>query len=415
MLAAATPSTSLTLACCALGAQGVQVMALTDKNELVDIPAAPKNIPAVVAFEEALPLRATHPRPFTAGRKLARILPSLLRDSLPTPFTTTPLASLFHPQSAEANRFTSFSFPSDVLDNYCQQGRAQGFLVRDITPAFMGLAGLVPPGQPAIALCPTANGYVLAAVIDGKNKIRDIRQLPLATYRSQLLATLRTWLETLPAGTRIHHPPVIDIPLELAEKSTPLSGPPHLSADRLLYWGLLMQAKHKILGFAPSGQTAFTLPPLLKPLAAVLVVSVLFYGLLLYQTYTLNNTLAAHEQAVEDLFAQALPNIPIVDAKLQLTRRAQELGQTSGGAPSNGIAGNLTTLAQATQAIDTIADDITLTTSSLRLRGSVPSLTDAEALKTSLQKNFAALNIQLKAANVNPNGRVDFVIEGEAK
>jgi hypothetical protein len=36
-------------------------------------------------------------------------------------------------------------------------------------------------------------------------------------------------------------------------------------------------------------------------------------------------------------------------------------------------------------------------------------------LKTSLQKNFAALNIQLKAANVNPNGRVDFVIEGEVK
>lgn len=371
-----------------------------------------------LAIDEGVMIRRSHIKPFDSRRQLKKILPSFLTDKLFKTNANTPQHSLFVSDSLEKNKFNSFT----LLDTYCtdilEKTSLQVGPVTRLIPQITGLSYYIPKNERGIVVWKNGENTSVA-YFNKTHQLIDFRKLSNIRWQKEATLTLSTWLSLVP-GTAIYTLGNPVIPqnfktlakeVELPKKiNTSLAASYGLSqigiSDQFSFPVLDPMLAKRLTGFSSWGWKIIGV----AGLATVIAVSTSGYNY-----WKTKKQYAAYEKAVESIFNESLPGVPMIDAPLQMTRRANELALAMGGGMVNKTPLSLELVALQEQLnaseLNISLDELLMTDKNLTMRGLSGALSDVDEIQNILKEVFPHSTVKLINAQMGNNGRVEFQVE----
>lgn len=378
---------------------------------------------AVLALPGELFARRFHVRPFESKRALGKILPSSLENML---FAGQESCQNVHlTRSVEAHKFTSYSVDSDVLADYVNKSSDMISPILNAVPLPMGLSFYAKDDVATVVITPCDAGVMMACMNAEKTMV-DFRVLSEKKWKSQAHLTLQTWLNFMDDAvillSDLIKAPAL-LPKGIKERIEPLQVPNGIAPDQLAMYGLLQMSESKL--DAPLSlpvkdkSTRVSLNNIFTKLnkalwvgVAAMLVAGVHWG---YGSYNYNQEAFKIGVGIERAFDEALPNSPLIDAPLQMTRRVNELALLAGNSLVNvsPLGGQLVHLQeQLLEAeISMTLDEVSMSRENVRLRGQLASLSRVDELQNVMRSIFEGYKIELKSAQIGEAGKVDFHVE----
>lgn len=387
----------------------------------VDQPqTSPSEITLVIDGDDFL--RRTHPRPFSTQSKLKSILPNLLQSTLLAKADTAQFLTLFQTEGVQENKFISYSLDKKFTHKKTTQTAAYvGPVVRTIPAPFGGL-GLVEKGKDAILITKNHTNKVTAIALKNGETVSEFRTMLQDKWHKEGVMTLLSWLEQMPSAD-VYASNSIAVPNNIETKSLPL--PKDICEEDALVYGLRKvlnsQKENTVLPIkdAAANERINKQTKRFAPLLMLLIVATsATLANNIFKASQLDYKLTEVDDAMTRLFNEALPNTPSVDPVMQLQRRSNELSLLSGltaSSKSETLPEYMVILQEAVQSLELGAtlDELSITHEQLRLRGTVPNLSDVETLQEAVLTVWPHANVQIQNVSVNKAGSADFVLEAK--
>ena len=370
--------------------------------------------PVHVAIPAKLFSRRHFPKPFHTLSRLKKIVPGFLQDNWLLR-EQPPYQPLLSVNSTQQNHFLSYTLPRGQLTQLMQTAakRLPGSVYG--IPEQLGLAAYVPAGEGGIVLA-RQEDTVLAAVFDDHHHLLDFTSETAELWPQRQALVLGNW-QSMFANARLY---AAGNDMPWPEEALRVTLKTDAAQQYPAAYGLaqLLENSRTQTGYtlftAPSRQwLAARVKPGVWALAGLLVLMMAYAGFLAWQSTQLTARTAQASQQIQQAFKQVLPNTPMLDPVVQLQRRFNALTLQLGGtvAQSNVLA-NLSLVQQALQqaevpiGLDTLeADD-----NRLRLRGTVATLGQVDAVQQAVQRVLAGWQSKLNQARLE-EGSVVFDVE----
>ncbi|MEC9291230.1 MAG: hypothetical protein VX730_02400 [Pseudomonadota bacterium] len=380
-----------------------------EKKESLNISGSGRR--AVFMAPSADFIRRSHPKPFGEMAKLYKILPGMLHQSL---FKKTKLRSLIVPAALQKGQFSSFSLEEEQLQAFVNEAGAHISPVVHVVPMAMGAMHYATGKTHSIVVAPEGEGVTVSLFTPEKQLI-EFRHIAKKAPLPDIKQTLQAWTANLKDVTvvnlttrKVTAPEGAELKTVKTEESPLVHG---------FYHALTEGEKSPMLNvWDPNSIKALTaLSQGLKwPLRVAIVSGLILVALQTAISMKIERSNAAYDGAIETVFNEALPDTPMVEAPLQMSRRANELAVMTGT-----VVGREDVLLENLLAFqnNVNASELTLTLerfqlsgTSLSMNGAVAGLSQVDMLETIVEESFPEWDASVKDVKLNAGGKATFIL-----
>lgn len=364
--------------------------------------------------------RRHHIKPFNIRRKLASILPPMLEDSLlNTQYTRK---TMFTANADNVQQFMSISIKESYLDTL--QGRFSKKKVTPILAAAPLVSGLsfYAESKNSIVIATAPDGNICAVYCSSKGSVKDFRTFPSdgKKWRKEAAVTIRSWQKE-PTGNLIYIEDGIYLPAIFSKQKTSLKKQEY-SYALIGLWQLSQQnwspeLQVPLLDYTITKQAERFVHILNKYALGIWAITLSVFITLGIYSYVTENTKKSLGEKQQAIFNIALPNVPMIDAELQMKRKLNELQLASGKSLSgrnSTVSDQIVNLSKAITSFDMTVrfEQASFSAKKVSLRGRIESLSEVDRLQRLLEKVYSKFKFKLLSTDVTENGSVNFGLEG---
>ncbi len=356
-------------------------------------------------------IRRSHPKPFGEMAKLYKILPGMLHQSL---FKKTKLRSLIVPSALAKGQFSSFSLEEEHLQNFVSEAGSHISPIVHVVPMAMGAVQYASNKTHSIIIAPEGEGVTLSLFTPAKQLI-EFRHIAKKAPLPDIKQTLQAWTANLKdikvmnlTTRKVTAPEGAELETIKADENPLVHG---------FYNFLTEGGSSPMLNvWDPNSIKALTALSLgLKwPLRVAIVSGLLLVGLQTAITYKTEESQAAYNTAIETVFNEALPDTPMVEAPLQMSRRANELAVMTGTlvGREDVLLENLLAFQNhvKTSELTLTLERFQLSESSLSMNGAVAGLSQVDTLENVVEASFPEWDASVKDVKLNAGGKATFIL-----
>lgn len=360
--------------------------------------------------------RRFHPRPFMNRDKLKKILPTFLLDNLFNEKGGS--KSIATMGVLKTPSFSSFSVSEDMLNDFVNKTGIKISPVVETVPLPLGLAFYAPKGETSIVIAPTVTG-VIASLVGDTGEVKDFRCLNKEKWQKEAGLTICGWNTS--KNIKVYSIGSVFIPSNFNFISVKM--PQNMLAEMAALNGIAQLYNGKIVKNTISTSDTTTqqnkykfFRSLLLPLTTASVFTLFVLGNLWFSSYSMDSKVSEMEAETSALFAEVLPNVPLVDAVAQISRRLSEVSYASGekimaSAPLTEQISNLQKQLDS-ENLPVKVSEISLSNDGFRFRGLLTNLSDVDKVKKALSV-ATGKTVTLHNAQMIQGTGVDFYMEAK--
>ncbi len=360
-------------------------------------------------------IRRSHPKPFSEIAKLYKILPGLLHQSL---FKRTKLRSLIVPAALSKGQFMSFSLEEEQLKKFVQTAGAHISPVVHVVPMALGAAHYAIEGQYSIVIIPEGDGVTLSLFTQAKQLV-EFRHIAKKLPLTDIKQTLQAWTASLD-GVQVVNLTTRKVTAPDGAELTTVKVKDEPALVHGFYQSITESTPPAMMNvWDPNSIKALTaLSYSLKwPLRIAIVSGLLITALQTVISYKTEQSKASYSAAIESVFNEALPDTPMIEAPLQMSRRASELAVMTGTlvGREDVLLENLMALQSGIQESEILLtlERFQLSADALSMHGAVAGLSQVDDLETLVSESFPQWRATVKDVKLNAGGKATFILTAQ--